>query len=360
MSKIVFYYTQKEPGSDLTHPDCFTLDKNDSVTIGDVLSAFPLSRFGNYHIRFRRNTTTSYEWIEPQEVDDPCPTYNGGIFLKVLNLDKMERGITRIPIEESIPEENMEIPPDEETDTLNEDPLDFDFGAPETAPSAETIHSPAETSSAPSKDVASDIVNDVVNDEPEPLRTSAPATTVIAEAPVDLKYVSKEDVVLDDNASKFTGTSYEGKSKSVVAAMKERERQLYDKQVKAVMEKREREIEKEVKEAERDEAKKKYGPILDKWAYDLGGAKKNIRTLLTTMHTVMWEGSNFTPISISQILTPDKVKTYYRKAMLKVHPDKVAGGTSEQIYIAGRIFDALNDAWATFQEQEKASDIYRM
>jgi singapore isolate B (sub-type 7) whole genome shotgun sequence assembly, scaffold_0 len=43
-----------------------------------------------------------------------------------------------------------------------------------------------------------------------------------------------------------------------------------------------------------------------------------------------------------------------------VHPDKVAGGTSEQIYIAGRIFDALNDAWATFQEQEKASDIYRM
>lgn len=119
--------------------------RNDSVTIGDVLSAFPLSRFGNYHIRFRRNTTTSYEWIEPQEVDDPCPTYNGGIFLKVLNLDKMERGITRIPIEESIPEENMEIPPDEETDTLNEDPLDFDFGAPETAPSAETIHSPAET-----------------------------------------------------------------------------------------------------------------------------------------------------------------------------------------------------------------------
>ena len=38
----------------------------------------------------------------------------------------------------------------------------------------------------------------------------------------------------------------------------------------------------------------------------------------------------------------------------------MAGGTSEQIYIAGRIFDALNDAWATFQEQEKASDIYRM
>lgn len=124
------------------------MNRNDSVTIGDVLSAFPLSRFGNYHIRFRRNTPTSYEWIEPQEVDDPCPTYNGGIFLKVLNLDKMERGITRIPIEESIPDDSAEILPDEETvipdeetDTSNEDPLNFDFGAPETVPSTETIHS---------------------------------------------------------------------------------------------------------------------------------------------------------------------------------------------------------------------------
>ena len=34
------------------------------------------------------------------------------------------------------------------------------------------------------------------------------------------------------------------------------------------------------------------------------------------MHTVMWEGANFTPISMSQILLPEKVKTYYRKAML--------------------------------------------
>ena len=41
-----------------------------------------------------------------------------------------------------------------------------------------------------------------------------------------------------------------------------------------------------------------------------------------------------------------------RMMLQKVHPDKVAGGTSEQIYIAGRIFEALNNAWSNFQDQE--------
>ena len=270
------------------------MHRNDSITIGDVLSAFPLSRFGNYHIRFRRNTPTSYEWIEAQEVDDPCPTYNGGIFLKVLNLDKMERGITRIPIEESIPDESMEILPDEETDTSNEDPLDFDFGAPETAPSTETAHSyPVPNALYLVRPYPRVMLLTMLQSRfvlpyrQRPLLQKLPLSNRFPSSLIRrLKYVNKEDVHLDNDASKFTGTSYKGKSESVVAAMKEREKQLYDKQVKAVMEKRERDIEKEVKEAERDDAKKKYGPMLDKWAYDLGGAKKNIRTLLTTVGVV--------------------------------------------------------------------------
>ena len=78
------------------HPDCFSLNKyslgccssnrENDVTVRDVLDAFPLSRFGRYHLRFRKNIDDSYQWIEPQEVDGPCPIYNGVIFLKVLNL----------------------------------------------------------------------------------------------------------------------------------------------------------------------------------------------------------------------------------------------------------------------------------
>lgn len=62
------------------------MDREGTITIRDVLNAFPLSRFGRYHIRFRCDHEDSYQWIEPQDLDRPCPTYNGGIFLKVLNL----------------------------------------------------------------------------------------------------------------------------------------------------------------------------------------------------------------------------------------------------------------------------------
>lgn len=34
------------------------------------------------------------------------------------------------------------------------------------------------------------------------------------------------------------------------------------------------------------------------------------------MHQVMWEGADFQPISLAQLLQPEKVKLYYRKAML--------------------------------------------
>lgn len=34
------------------------------------------------------------------------------------------------------------------------------------------------------------------------------------------------------------------------------------------------------------------------------------------MHQVMWEGADFKPISLVDLLQPEKVKLYYRKAML--------------------------------------------
>lgn len=84
------------------------------------------------------------------------------------------------------------------------------------------------------------------------------------------------------------------------------------------------------------------------------------------MHEVMWEGADFKPITMSQVLDPEKVKLYYRKAMLvgevvwseiqKVHPDKNQNGTPDQRYIAQRIFEALNQAWATFQYQQNAAN----
>lgn len=117
----------------------------------------------------------------------------------------------------------------------------------------------------------------------------------------------------------------------------------------------------------------------------------NIRALLSTLHTVLWEGSGWNPPNMTDLVETNKVKKQYMKANLIVHPDKVQamvwllcshcgsecllhplmqivvvftdslvtilqvkqkGGTVEQIVIADMAFDALKTAWAKFESGE--------
>lgn len=41
---------------------------------------------------------------------------------------------------------------------------------------------------------------------------------------------------------------------------------------------------------------------------------------------MLWEGENkWKPVGMADLVTPEQVKKYYRKAVLVVHPDKVSG-----------------------------------
>ncbi|XP_047422304.1 cyclin-G-associated kinase isoform X2 [Sciurus carolinensis] len=80
------------------------------------------------------------------------------------------------------------------------------------------------------------------------------------------------------------------------------------------------------------------------------GKERNIRALLSTLHTVLWDGeSRWTPVSMADLVTPGQVKKQYRRAVLVVHPDKAAGQPYEQH--AKMIFMELNDAWSEFESQ---------
>ncbi|XP_030647468.1 cyclin-G-associated kinase isoform X2 [Chanos chanos] len=80
------------------------------------------------------------------------------------------------------------------------------------------------------------------------------------------------------------------------------------------------------------------------------GKERNIRALLSTLHTVLWEGeTRWRPVSMADLVTPDQVKRVYRKAVLVVHPDKATGKPYEQY--AKMIFMELNDAWSEFENQ---------
>lgn len=89
-------------------------------------------------------------------------------------------------------------------------------------------------------------------------------------------------------------------------------------------------------------------PKIDAWS---SNKKDNIRALLSTVHTVLWEDSGWTAPSIADMVDPGKVKKWYMKANLVVHPDKVKqkGGTLEQVATADMIFDVLKGAWGKFE-----------
>ncbi|XP_016114168.1 cyclin-G-associated kinase-like isoform X1 [Sinocyclocheilus grahami] len=80
------------------------------------------------------------------------------------------------------------------------------------------------------------------------------------------------------------------------------------------------------------------------------GKERNIRALLSTLHTVLWEGeTRWRPVTMADLVTPDQVKKVYRKAVLVVHPDKATGQPYEQY--AKMIFMELSDAWSEFENQ---------
>uniref|UniRef100_A0A672LBX6 Auxilin n=1 Tax=Sinocyclocheilus grahami TaxID=75366 RepID=A0A672LBX6_SINGR len=107
---------------------------------------------------------------------------------------------------------------------------------------------------------------------------------------------------------------------------------------------------KTIAEMRKEEMAKEMDPeklkILD-W---IEGKERNIRALLSTMHTVLWEGeTRWKSVGMADLVTPEQVKKVYRKAVLVVHPDKATGQPYEQY--AKMIFMELNDAWSEFESQ---------
>jgi len=102
---------------------------------------------------------------------------------------------------------------------------------------------------------------------------------------------------------------------------------------------------------ELETAKLKHDGNLTVWASN-NKEKRNVRTLLSTMHTVLWSGHSWKPLSLGDLLAAKQVKLAYRKAMLVVHPDRCSALSAEVRFIAKRVFEAINEAWQEFLKKE--------
>uniref|UniRef100_A0A4X2LXM2 Cyclin G associated kinase n=2 Tax=Vombatus ursinus TaxID=29139 RepID=A0A4X2LXM2_VOMUR len=111
---------------------------------------------------------------------------------------------------------------------------------------------------------------------------------------------------------------------------------------------------KTIAEMRKQEMSKDMDPLKLKLLDWIEGKERNIRALISTLHMVLWEGeSRWKPVGMADLVTPEQVKKYYRKAVLVVHPDKAAGQPYEQY--AKMIFMELNDAWSEFENQGSKS-----
>ncbi|XP_076992289.1 cyclin-G-associated kinase isoform X3 [Tamandua tetradactyla] len=107
---------------------------------------------------------------------------------------------------------------------------------------------------------------------------------------------------------------------------------------------------KTIAEMRKQDVAKGTDPLKLKLLEWVEGKERNIRALLSTLHTVLWDGeARWTPVGMADLVTPSQVKRQYRRAVLVVHPDKAAGQPYEQH--AKMIFMELSDAWAEFESQ---------
>ncbi|KAK4239667.1 hypothetical protein C8A03DRAFT_32268 [Achaetomium macrosporum] len=82
------------------------------------------------------------------------------------------------------------------------------------------------------------------------------------------------------------------------------------------------------------------------------GKRDNLRALLSSLDSVLWEGSGWKKVGLHELVMANKVKIVYMKAIAKTHPDKIApDATTEVRMIAGTVFSTLNEAWDKFKAE---------
>lgn len=143
-----------------------------------------------------------------------------------------------------------------------------------------------------------------------------------------------------------------GKSENVQAAVNARIDDMEQSQQKAIEELRTREVEKAKADAEEDVVRQRLEPKLKAWAEE-HGQKKQLRALLANLHTILWEGSGWKPISLADVLDDSKVKKVYFQASRVVHPDKTGHLDAEKRFVAKRVFDSLTQAKVDFDEGKR-------
>ena len=86
--------------------------------------------------------------------------------------------------------------------------------------------------------------------------------------------------------------------------------------------------------------------IFDQWALTEQGKFKDVRSLLSSLSSVLWADSGWVDVPLGELMMSDAcVKKSYRKAIILCHPDKHQSASGDQQYRADRIFNSINESY---------------
>lgn len=310
-------------------------DADASITGGLIRSNFPMP--GQFHFRFKAPTGDGsfggFVWVDLANDKEFAPVYRGEIYMKVLKLPDGVKTLTHTSIAGGLAsfQTSASRPPPPPVQT-GAGPLGSAvdaFGAmpasqlpqmPTSQPSVQTSPPPRVAPAPPDDLMELGAAMSPPSSSPggSPPSRSPPTPT-------------PPPVVMPDRAK-------------LVAEREAAEKAAVDAANRVHTERRN--SEEQLKKDKLHMSNKLYAEM-DGWAKTADGQNfKDVRTLISTVHTVLWPNSGWQPLPLSELVAKDSnVKKYYRKAVLMCHPDKQTEADPERQVRADRIFQALNEAF---------------
>jgi len=320
------------------------------ITVALVRAYFPMP--GQFHFRFKAPSVDGafggFIWLDVNGEGDVVPMFNGGIFMKALQMPDNGRAPARPKFTVSAPEHPLYPAPSYESSApIGSAPsglpeaLDqsFQYEAPRpVAPSqpaqpaspgpAQQPHAQSAPQAAPapkpppSTPLMPDLMEGFDIPATPPPAAAAPAPAAPAPPPPKVQMPDREELVRKRED--------------------EKQQRIEQKMNDHIMR---RKTEDDLRKA-KVEASGNLRAELDKWARTPDGSGfKDIRTLLSTMHEVLWEGSGWKPVNLSELIQDGSIKKKYRMAIVLCHPDRHQEANADQQTRADRVFNALNEAY---------------
>lgn len=322
----VHYFLQEDRNKEVNFY-LISSSSGDIVTLRDIKRTFPVK--GNFHFRFRMaipDSPPGNVWMEITDLDQPVPTFKGNFIVKALPLPPFTQA--QAMARQRKVYKTYAVRPD--------------------ALHVEEPRIPANKTQAPSQSIPSSVSQhpDIIDLRTPPKQPPA-MFSMFPQAPLNMTPMMKPP---QGKSEEFIADPRKGMTTEQLKAQKA----AYIEENVAKKLEENRSTTERVKNMVDD--KLKIGRELEErykaWE-ERHSQKNNLRTLLSTLHTVLWQGADWRPLSPASLVLPKLVRKEYFKALQVVHPDHHQNDPAEIQFISERCYSALSEAWRRFQAEAK-------